>query len=137
MPCYIAFFNMRAFIGLIFLTISLSTLGQNYAGLIGEVRADTTKASQRFEYIEHLSTNDTLCISDLTLTFVNLWTVFGQESYPDKGNSFLNKGGFDSAEKVFREGIEADSTAKCANLQLKANEIYSDNYSVRTADYPF
>lgn len=48
---------------LIFLTTSLSTLGQSYSNLIEEVRADTTEARQRFEYIEHVRTNDTLCIN--------------------------------------------------------------------------
>ena len=64
-----------------------------------------------------------------TLTFVNLWTVFGQGSYLDKGNSFLNNGDFDGAEKIFREGIKADPTDLILQCQLGLTLIQKEKYT--------
>jgi tetratricopeptide (TPR) repeat protein len=63
-----------------------------------------------------------------TLTFVNLFTAFAQESYLDKGNSFLNKGNFDGAEKIFREGIKADSNNLILQCQLGLTLIQKEKY---------
>ena len=53
-----------------------------------------------------------------TLTFISNWFTFGQESYLDQGNVFLNKGDFDGAEKAFRKGIKADSDNDVLQCQL-------------------
>jgi tetratricopeptide (TPR) repeat protein len=63
-----------------------------------------------------------------TLIFVNLWTVFGQGSYLEKGNSFLNNGDFDGAEKVFREGIKVDPNDLILQCQLGLTLIQKCKY---------
>src|SRR6186713_2384005 len=63
-----------------------------------------------------------------TLIFVNLWTVFGQASYLEKGNSFLNNGDFDGAEKAFREGIKADPNDLILQCQLGLTLIQKGRY---------
>ena len=62
------------------------------------------------------------------LTFINLWSAFGQESYLDKGNSFLNKGDFDGAEKAFRKGIKADTDNDVLQCQLGLTLIQKKKY---------
>ena len=62
------------------------------------------------------------------LTFVNL-SAFGQENFLDKGNSFLNKGDFDSAEKTFREGINADPNDLILQCQLGLTLIQKEKYA--------
>jgi tetratricopeptide (TPR) repeat protein len=63
-----------------------------------------------------------------TLTFINLLTVFGQSSYLDKGNSLLNNGNFDEAEKIFREGIKADPNDLILQCQLGLTLIQKEKY---------
>jgi tetratricopeptide (TPR) repeat protein len=63
-----------------------------------------------------------------TLTFINLWTASGQGSYLDKGNSFLNNGDFDGAEKIFREGIKADPNNIILQCQLGLALIQKEKY---------
>jgi len=65
------------------------------------------------------------------LTFINLGFAFGQESYLDKGNSFLNKGDFDGAEKAFRKGIKADPDNDVLQCQLGLTLIQKKNMMKR------
>lgn len=44
------------------------------------------------------------------LFFATFLTTFGQNKYLDGANKFLTSGGFDKAEKTFRDGIKSDST---------------------------
>jgi tetratricopeptide (TPR) repeat protein len=64
-----------------------------------------------------------------TLTFISLLTVFGQSSYLNKGNSLLNNGDFDGAEKTFREGIKADPNDLVLQCQLGLTLIQKEKYA--------
>ena len=63
-----------------------------------------------------------------TLIFINLCTALGQETYLGKGNAFLNSGDFDGAEKVFREGINADPNDLILQCQLGLTLIEKEKY---------
>jgi tetratricopeptide (TPR) repeat protein len=62
------------------------------------------------------------------LTVLNLWTAYGQGDYLDKGNTLLNSGDFDGAEKVFRDGIKADTNNLILQCQLALTLIQKENY---------
>jgi tetratricopeptide (TPR) repeat protein len=62
------------------------------------------------------------------LFFVAYLTSFGQDKYLDDGNSFLNKGEFEKAEKIFREGIKSDSTNLIYQCQLGLTLIQQEKY---------
>lgn len=62
-----------------------------------------------------------------TLTFISLYAL-GQSSYLDEGNSLLNNGDFDGAEKLFREGIAADPNDLILQCQLRLTLIQKEKY---------
>ena len=64
-----------------------------------------------------------------TIILINAWAAFAQENFLDKGNSFLNKGDFDGAEKVFREGINADPNDLVLQCQLGLTLIQKEKYA--------
>jgi tetratricopeptide (TPR) repeat protein len=64
-----------------------------------------------------------------TVIVVNVRTAFAQESYLEKGNLFLNKRDFDSAEKIFREGINADPSDLILQCQLGLTLIQKEKYA--------
>ncbi len=98
---------MRVIFGLILLTISFATRGQNYNVMIGEIRADTAEITKRFKYIEHVRTSDTLCTSGIkkaerqakeTLCFI-VWT--GSFGWPLRYENELN-------DLVKKQGLKFD-----------------------------
>ena len=64
-----------------------------------------------------------------TIILIIAWAAFAQENYLDKGNSFLNKRDFDGAEKVFREGINADPNDLVLQCQLGLTLIQKEKYA--------
>lgn len=69
----------------------------------------------------------------LTLTtFLFLTTVlttFGQDTYLDKGNSYLNNEQYDKAEQTFREAIKSDTTNLIYQCQLGLTLIQAKKYA--------
>ena len=63
------------------------------------------------------------------LTLLNLCTALGQKTRLEKGNSFLNNGDFDKAEKVFREGTNADPNDLILQCQLGLTLIQKEKYA--------
>jgi tetratricopeptide (TPR) repeat protein len=65
-----------------------------------------------------------------TLLFLTAFlTNFGQDKYLDDGNKYLNSGEYDKAEKVFRNGIKADSANLIYQCQLGLTLIQQNKYS--------
>ncbi|MGC3946401.1 MAG: tetratricopeptide repeat protein [Chryseolinea sp.] len=62
------------------------------------------------------------------LTATSLCTVYGQSDYLDKGNTLLNNGDFEGAEKIFRDGIKADSNDLILQCQLGLTLIQMKKY---------
>ncbi len=56
-------------------------------------------------------------------------TTFGQDSYLDKGNSYLNSEQFDKAEQTFREAIKSDTTNLIYQCQLGLTLIKAKKYT--------
>ena len=72
-------------------------------------------------------------MKQLTLTtFLFLTTVlttFGQDTYLDKGNSYLNNEQYDKAEQTFREAIKSDTTNLIYQCQLGLTLIQAKKYA--------
>jgi Flp pilus assembly protein TadD len=54
----------------------------------------------------------------LSLALLISGTAFSQDNLLEKGNLYLNRGDFDQAEKVFREGMKSDTTDLIFQCQL-------------------
>jgi tetratricopeptide (TPR) repeat protein len=62
------------------------------------------------------------------LTGTNLLTAYGQGDYLDKGNALLSSGDFEGAEKVFADGIKADTNNLILKCQLGLTLIQKGKY---------
>lgn len=134
---------MRVILGLILLTISFSTLGQNYDVMIGEIRADTTKVIERFRYIEHVPTNDTLCTSAIrkaerqakdTLCFV-IWTgsVGRPLRYENELKEVVKKYGLKFDYEFGSDVIFESQTQGCYKdyMDKKVIERFGKNFKIK------
>jgi tetratricopeptide (TPR) repeat protein len=63
------------------------------------------------------------------LFFATFLTTFGQDKYLNAGNTFLNNGEFEKAEKIFRDGIKSDSANTIYQCQLGLTLIQQNKYS--------
>jgi hypothetical protein len=136
-------FNMRVIFGLILLTISFATRGQNYDVMIGEIRADTAEITERFKYIEHVRTNDTLCTSGIkkaerqakdTLSFV-IWTgSFGRPlRYENELNDLVKKQGLKFDYEFGGDVVYENQTQGCYKdyMDKKVFERFGKNFKTR------
>ena len=136
-------FNMRVIFGLILLTISFSTRGQNYNVMIGEIRADTAKIIERFKYIEHVPTSDTLCTSGLrkaerqakdTLCYV-IWTgSLGRPlRYENELRDLVKKHGLKFNYEFGSDVVYKNHTQGCYKdyMDKKLTERFGKNFKIR------
>jgi hypothetical protein len=134
---------MRVIFGLILLTISFSTRGQNYDNMVGEIRADTTNVIERFKYIEHVRTNDTLCTSGIrkaerqakdTICFV-VWTgSFGRPlRYQNELNDLVKKHGLKFDFEFASDVVLKNQTEGCYKdyMDKKLTEKFGKDFKIR------
>jgi hypothetical protein len=134
---------MRVIIGLFLLTISFSTRGQNYDVMIGEIRADTTNVIERFNYIEHVRTNDTLCTSGIrkaerqakdTLCFVIWAGPFGRPlRYENELNDLVKKHGLKFDYEFDSDVFYENQTQGCYKdyMDKGLTETFGKNFKIR------
>jgi tetratricopeptide (TPR) repeat protein len=67
----------------------------------------------------------------LTILFLitTVLSMYAQDSFLDKGNSYLNNEQFDKAEQTFREAIKSDSNNLIYQCQLGLTLIQAKKYS--------
>lgn len=134
---------MRVIFGLILFTVSFPTSGQNYDVMIGEIRADTTNVIERFRYIEHVPTNDTLCTSGIrkaerqakdSLCFV-IWTGSFERPlrYENELNDLVKKYGLKFDFELENDVVYENQTQGCYKdyMDKQLMERFGKNFKMR------
>ncbi len=65
----------------------------------------------------------------ILLTLVNFTIAFGQDTYLEKGNTYLNNNVFDKAEQTFSDGIKANPTNLIYQCQLGLSLVKQKRFS--------